>query len=96
MRRAYLLYTCASVDGVRVVSFWVVGTPMGLIMRYKAGLAYLSSLYQDIGCIFQPDERRAQAVGKDKDNMRSVHCFACHPELDTLVGSQYGNVCLSK
>ena len=51
MRRAYLLYSCASVNGVRVVSFWVVGTPMALIMRYKAGLAYLSSLYRNVGHI---------------------------------------------
>ncbi len=65
-RSAYLLYSCASVNGVRVVSFWVVGMPMALIMRYKAGLAYLSSLYHDVGRMLQPDERRAQAVGADK------------------------------
>ena len=66
MISAYLLYTCASVNGVRVVSFWVVGTPRALIMRYKAGLAYLSSLCQDVGHILQPDERHTQAVGKGK------------------------------
>lgn len=65
MRRAYLLYHCASVNGVQVVSFWVVGTAMALIMCYKAGLAYLSSLYRNIGHILQPDEWHAQAVDED-------------------------------
>lgn len=65
-RSAYLLYTCASMNGVGVVSFWVVGMPMALIMRYKTGFTYLSSLYQNIGRRLQPDERCAQAVCADK------------------------------
>ena len=68
--------------------------PMALIMHCKAGLAYLSSLYHDVGRMLQPDERRAQAVGKRKTTCNQ--CTVCNLQLDTLAVSQFGTAFFSK